>query len=88
MNEAQTSNPNRTHMILAVLAVAVWGAYLTVGAFRSAYAPRGYVVGGMFALFLSFWLVLLAIHAGRQRRKRETEQLTASSDAVEATRTK
>jgi hypothetical protein len=60
--------------ILAVAAVALWGLYLAIGGLRSEVAARGVVVGAAFLLFLGFWLSLLALHARRQRKKREASQ--------------
>jgi hypothetical protein len=52
-----------------VAALAVWGLYLAVGAFRFNHDVwRGVVVFGCMAAFLGFWLVMMKLRRNREPR--------------------
>lgn len=69
------SDPLRRAIPGIMLAVAVWGGYLAVGAIfnggETSYRPalKGLILAGSFLLFLGFWAVMLYF----RRRRMEQE---------------
>ena len=59
---------------LLVAALAAWGLYLAVGAFRFNHDVwRGVVVFGCMAAFLGFWLVMMKLRGNRDKYASEFE---------------
>ena len=73
MND-QTREPTGWWIWGLVAALAAWGLYLAVGAFRFNHDVwRGVVVFGCMVAFLGFWLVMMKLRAARQRGRDETK---------------
>jgi protein-S-isoprenylcysteine O-methyltransferase Ste14 len=69
MNTPQASATKKLGLIHAIMvAILVWGGYLTLGAIRAPgnhAAWRGLIVFGCTLAFLGLWVVALAFRRGR-----------------------